>query len=205
MYSLMEECLSVSVIQFLTSQPMLTVIQRCVHMWLTESGPGPGRHRWLMLAWWRLLEQTHPDDQPEWENYTQVNGCRERRSCWPSSEWKSLNCKEFGLLAITPCFFRLSCALSWIFCLKHEGTLPRGKFCLWKSTDCGLTAGVVKVTLCFALKKGLQQINQWETQFSRGWGWGCTFCSWEGTAIRLSPLAHVAVQLFAELNGKFQE
>lgn len=151
-HSQMEECLSVFVIQFLTSQLMLNLVQRSVQMWLTESGTEPGRHLWLTLTWWRLLELTHPDDQSEWENHTQVNGCHERRSCWLSSEWKSLKCEVCRLLAITPCFFfHLSCALIWIFCYKHEETLPRGKFCLWKST--GWVQGVVKVTLCFALKK----------------------------------------------------
>lgn len=110
-HSQMEECLSVFVIQFLTSQLMLNLVQRSVQMWLTESGTEPGRHLWLTLTWWRLLELTHPDDQSEWENHTQVNGCHERRSCWLSSEWKSLKCEVCGLLAITPCFFFSSAVL----------------------------------------------------------------------------------------------
>lgn len=138
MHSLMEECLPVFVIQFLTSQLMLNLVQRCVHMWLTESGTGPGRHRWLTLAWWWPLELTHPDDQSEWEKYTQVTGCHERRSCWLSSEWKSLKCKVFGLLGITPCFLLSSAVL-----LTEYSAANRRKLSPEENSACGkvLSAG----------------------------------------------------------------
>lgn len=149
----MEECLCRSVFD-VTANAKLN--PNCVQMWLRKSESEPGA-----TAGSRWRESAGAD--PPWWPTT------------PADFWM----KVFKVESILGfCFlvsFQLSCAPYWIFFYKQEETFPRGKFCLWKSTEYKPTAGVVKVALCFASKKGLQQINQCETQFARG---GALFWSW---------------------------
>lgn len=181
-HSWMEECLSAFVIQFLTSQLMLNSVQGRVQTWLTEwdrARTPPLTHAGVAAA---------GVDPPRWpfsgKAARRLNRCHTRPSRWQGFVRSNLKCKAFGLLAIALVFL-----YAQLCCLLEYSATNMGKLFSEETSGCGKVLsvgwlwGIVKVTLCFALKKGLQQINQCETHFG-------------GEGVWPSPLAHVTVQLF---------